>query len=472
MAIAVFCIIVAASLVIAVAARRGSGRGDVSHFLVGGRSFNGVLLFFLSVGEVYSIATLLGFPAGIYSQGAGYGVWFIGYILLAYPIGYYVGPLMWRAAKRYDAMTVPDVMRARFGSRALEITVALATVTYLLTYAQFQFAGLHAALAALGFHLTPEITVVITVAISLVYVTLTGIKAPAMVSVLKDIALIVAVGLVGLFAISGLSESGAGPGALFDAAREAGSPATLTGEPLVQALTTMVVQSLGFYLGTMGLAFVVAGRSERTVRRTIVIQPLYMLMYPLLVFASYYSLAHLKLADPNRAFPAAAQATGADWLVGLTAGAAALTGLLSVSVLALGFGGVLSRNLLPAADPARQRRWVSVSTAGYLVISAVLAVTVQALMLDVLAFAYVIGSQVVPAWLVTLFSRRITAPAVLTGLIVGLVVGVALQASGHPVVHGVNGGLIALTVNLAITFGSGLFLARRTPAPAAEPALT
>ncbi|MFI5610551.1 sodium:solute symporter family protein [Amycolatopsis sp. NPDC051903] len=456
----VFASLMVASLAIAVATRLGMRRVDVAQFLVGGRSFSGWLLFFLSVGEIYSIATLLGFPAGIYAQGAGYGIWFMGYILLAYPIGYFAGPLLWRAAKRYDAMTVPDVMRAHFGSRALEILVAVATVGFMVPYAQFQFAGLHAALVATGFELSARTTVLVSVVLALVYVLLTGIKAPAMISILKDVAMLGAVAVVGVYVV-GKSH---GTAALFSAGAN-----TVSGSPMVYAISTIVVQSMTFYLGTGGLAFVIAGRSERTVRRTIVVQPLYMLMYPLLVFAAYFSRSHLKLADPNQAFTAAAGATGSDALVGLAAGAASLTGLLHLAVLALGFGGVLFRNLLPAVRRDRQRIGVTLSVAAFLVLSAILAVTVQSLILNVLAFAYAIGAQVVPAWLVVLFAKRVPAASVCAGLICGLALALGLQAAGFAQVAGVNRGLIALALNLLVVFGSAAVLRRIRPAAELHP---
>ena len=42
---------------------------------------------------------MIGFPSGIYANGASYGIWFLGYILLAYSLGYFLAPLVWRAAK-------------------------------------------------------------------------------------------------------------------------------------------------------------------------------------------------------------------------------------------------------------------------------------------------------------------------------------------------------------------------------------
>ena len=81
-------------------------------FFVASRQFGTALVFFLTAGEIYSIGTMVGFPGGIYAKGPTYGVWFLGYILLAYPIGYFVGPKIWEAGKRHNAITLPDLFRA------------------------------------------------------------------------------------------------------------------------------------------------------------------------------------------------------------------------------------------------------------------------------------------------------------------------------------------------------------------------
>jgi Na+/proline symporter len=73
--IASFVLIMALSLGIALWARRGRKRGqgqghdDARAFFVAGGQFGALLFFFLSVGETYSIATMLGFPGGVYAGG-------------------------------------------------------------------------------------------------------------------------------------------------------------------------------------------------------------------------------------------------------------------------------------------------------------------------------------------------------------------------------------------------------------------
>ena len=107
-------IVILITIGVSIYANHGHSRSNISEFLVGGRSFPAWLVFFLAVGEVYSIGTLLGFPGGIYAKGASYGVWFIGYILLAYVFGYFWAPLIWRAGMEdWQAISANQTIMAK-----------------------------------------------------------------------------------------------------------------------------------------------------------------------------------------------------------------------------------------------------------------------------------------------------------------------------------------------------------------------
>ena len=172
----IFFAIMAASVGVALLARTGMRNSSMGEYLVGGRSFPPWLLYFLAVGEIYSIGTMIGLPSGIYAGGASYGIWFIGYILLAYPIGYFLAPLVWRAGVRYDAMTIPDVFGRHFGSRALEIVTAVAVLLALIPWGQYQFIGMQVVLGALGLPITPLQSVILAAAIAFIYLVVSGVR--------------------------------------------------------------------------------------------------------------------------------------------------------------------------------------------------------------------------------------------------------------------------------------------------------
>lgn len=452
MLVAIFAGVMLLSVALAVWAGRSTERGGISDFLVGGRSFPAWLIYFLAVGEVYSIGTMIGFPSGIYAEGASYGIWFLGYILLAYVVGYFLAPLVWRAAHRHDAMTVPDVFGRHFDSRRLELVTCATLLIALIPWGQYQFIGLQVVLGGLGVPLSPVQCVLIAGVIAFVYIAVSGIRSPAFVSILKDTFMlvgVVAVGVAAVWAAGGTSQV-TGPSVLSE------SQVTMSGQSLTFAMTTIVFQGVVFYLG-FGAAYIFPARSERAVKSSTVWMPMYMLMYPFLVFAAYYAIReHPNVAEPNRIFMITARGLLPDWLLGVVAAAAGLSGVLVLAATALVIGGMVTRNVVPNVRPAAQRRWTTAMVAAFLVLGAVLTLYAATLMLTVLNLTYMLLAQVVPGWFAVLYSRRTNSAALASGMIVGIVFAVGLYV-WDPDLGGINAGLLSLAANaLVMTVGSAL----------------
>ena len=451
MAALIFGAIIALSLVIAFLASRGRDVLHVEEYLVGGRAFAGVLLFFLTVGEIYSIGTMVGLPGGIYAGGASYGIWFLGYILLAYPVGYFLAPLIWRAGKRYGAMTLPDAFKGHYSSRLLELVAAVSALVFLIPWGQLQFAGLQVALGALGFNISPTTAVVLAALIAFAYIVVSGVRAPANVSILKDILLFVAIVIVGVAAVV----AAGGVSDIFGAAEQINPAASSIGggQALTFTLTTIVFQAVGFYVGPLLVGFIFTARSEATVRRTQIPMPLYMLMYPFLVLVAYYAISSAPgLEQPNTAFFVGAVELLPSWLIGLVAAAAALSGLLVLAGLSLIIGGIVSRNFAPGLPDATQRRLVQIVVAVYLIAGVLLTILAPTLMLALINTAYYGFTQFLPAWLGIFFVRQFTAVGVAAGIVAGDVAVLVLYGLGFANVAGINIGLVALLINFVVTF--------------------
>jgi SSS family solute:Na+ symporter len=187
--------------------------------------------------------------------------------------------------------------------------------------------------------------------------------------------------------------------------------------------------------------------------------PLYMLMYPFLVVAAYYSLAQsFQLASPNDAFMAASVHLLPDWLLGVVATGATLSGLIVLAGISLAIGPLVTRNLLPHLPDSQQKTGVRIVIVLYLLISIILTLVTPTLMLTLINTAYFGVGQFFPGVLAILFFRRANPYAVLAGLITGDVLAIALYI-WNPNLLGVNIGLVCLAVNVLIS-ASGSVLAR------------
>lgn len=441
----VFFSIIALSIGVALAARRGvTTRGPLGT-LIAGRSLPGWLIFFLAVGEIYSVGTMLGFPGGIYAKGASYGVWFIGYILLGYVFGYFLAPLVWRAGKVYNAVTVPDVMYGHYKNRLLEKLAAFTFVLALIPWAVFQFVGLQTVLSGLGLPLSRLGIIVGSAVIAFLYVAISGMRSTAFVAIVKDLFMFLGITLAGIVAV--IAAKGI-PG-IFEEVATRPDMTTVTGGALIFAMSTIFVQSIQFYL-TFPAQFLFAAKSESSIKKSVIWMPLYMLMYPLLVFAAYYGISHApNLSNPDDVFLAVTRDLAPEWIVGLVAAGAGLSALIVLAGNSLMFGGVLTRNLVPTLSKSKSSHSVKLVMGLFLVFTATLSTFTSSIMLTFLNLALALTAQLVPAWFGVMFFRKFKAPALSAGIVVGCTL-VTFFYFTKLVPGNLNTGLISLAANLSV----------------------
>lgn len=461
MAVAVLSAVLVLTLFMAWAGRQWRRGDSLNEFFVGGRSFVSLLFFFLAVGEIYSIGTLVGFPGGIYAGGATYAVWFMGYILLAYPIGYFVNPLIWRAGRLYQAETGPDLYERHFRSPGLGLVATISGLVFIIPWGQLQFAGLEVVFHAFDVTVSPVYALIGAGILALVYIVLSGMRATAMVAIVKDVFMIAGIVVVGLAAWSAAGS----PAPIFHALAQRGTTAILvpaTAVPFV--LSTIVFQAMGFYASPFGLQYVFTGKSEQAVAKAQVFMPLYMLMYPFLIVAAFWAVLHVPSlkASPDLAVVAAARHLLPPVLVGVVAAGAALSAIVVLTGLSLTVSAVVSKNLVrsyvnPRATDRQVKRWAERVVAVYLLISILLTALAPKLMLDLINTAYYGFTQFFPGILAILFWKRAKAWGVGAGLVVGDIVALVFYFA-HILPWGLNLGLVALVVNALVMVGVSLAL--------------
>lgn len=443
---AVFLAIIFLSLVLAGFSKRGHLRQKAEDFFVASGQFNAVLFFFLAVGETYSIGSIFGYPGGVYAGGTGAATWFLGYILLAFVVGYFLNPLIWRAGRIHGAVTLPDLFRRHFDSRALELVVAGAGLLFLIPLGMQQFLGLQIVLKELEWGISPLLLISTAGILTFAYIAISGIRASAYVAVLKDILLILAILLTGLVAAGHWSD-----GAVIGAAVKQTAP---TFQSDVFSVTTILLQCVGFCLVPQTCAYVFTARSAKAIRRAQITMPLYMVMFPFLTIVAYFALRHpLSIQSSNDVFPAVARALLPSPAVGLVLAGAALSGLVILTGICLAIGSLVSRNLVPGLSNDQQRQWSKLVMALYLLLSIAGAATSSQILNTINNFFYFGITQSLPGMLGILFFRHMRASAIIAGIIAGDVIAIALFEFAVPL-YGVNAGFIGLVVNVAIVFAA------------------
>lgn len=454
MASSVFIGFIVLSLLLALRAHRGHKSQSVHDFFVASRQFGTALVFFLAAGEIYSIGTMVGFPGGIYAKGPTYGIWFLGYILLAYPVGYFIGPKIWEAGKRHNAITLPDLFKGHFASRGLEVIIALSGLLFMLPWGQLQFTGLVAALKGLGWSVNPVVLIVISAFLAFTYIAIAGVRASAYVAILKDILMVTAIVVTG---VAVAWKAGVGP--VFHAASQH-VPNVMNAHQLTFAISTILFQSLGFYVSPFAIQNFFTAKSGNTIRRSQIAMPLYMLMYPFLVIASYYAIVKdVALSSPNEAFFSAVVNLLPPPLLGLVAAGASLSGLLVLMGICLAIGPMVTRNLLPNMPESRQKAGSKVAIVLYLLLSIGMTLVTPHLMLTLINMTYYGITQFFPGVIVIIFGLRVSARAIGAGLLSGQLLAIVLYFL-NPDLAGVNLGLVCLAVNLIVMAAVNLDTAR------------
>ena len=140
-----FLLYTAAVLALAWLAHRvGSRKSFLSEYFLGSRSLGMVALALTFGATSASAGSFAGFPSLIYAHGWVLALWIASYMVFPLCGMGLLGKRLNHVARRTGAITVPDVLRARFESRALPLisTVLLALLLTVYLIPQFTLASL------------------------------------------------------------------------------------------------------------------------------------------------------------------------------------------------------------------------------------------------------------------------------------------------------------------------------------------
>src|SRR3954471_3265268 len=281
--------------------------GPVSEHLdewgLGGRQFGTWITWFLVGGDFYTAYTVIAVPALVYSVGA-YGFFALPYTIIVYPFVFAVMPRLWQVAKDNGYVTAADVVHGRYGSRPLELAVAVTGVIATMPYIALQLIGMAAAIKALG--LAGEIPLIAAFVILALYTYSSGLRAPALIAFVKDIMIYIVV----LVAVVVVPAKLGGYGAVFAAANDAftakgGATGLILKDSQYLAYATLAFGSaLAAFMYPHTLTGVFASKSADTIRKNAILLPAYTLLLGLIALLGYMVYAaKLKLSSPNDAVP-------------------------------------------------------------------------------------------------------------------------------------------------------------------------
>jgi SSS family solute:Na+ symporter len=421
---------------------------DPHQYIVGGRSFGALFLWLLLAGEVYTSFTFLGAAGWAYGKGAP-AFYILAYGTIGYIIGYFYLPEVWRIGKERNLLTSPDFFQARYGSKVLTTGVAILQFVLIVPYVTLQLTGVQIVLGIAGYgHYNATVAVAVAFALIVIFTFTAGLHGAAWASIVKDTLVLGAV----IFAGIALPLHFFGSfGTMFDRVLAA-SPHWLTLTPgsatmgMNWYISTVLLTSIGFYMGPHSIAAVYSARDGDTIRRNAIFLPLYQLVLMLVFLAGFTALVvtpGLKGPAADQSFLLVVQHYYPAWVMGIIAGAGCLAALLPASAQLLGASSVFAHNVLGEA------RWTRFLVVLIAIGAFIMWLNWNKTLVDLLLLYYNGVTQFMPAFIFGIFWKRVNAWAIGAGIVSGEAV--AFYLWHHSIeLAGVNPGFFALLVNVVV----------------------
>ncbi|MEO6911636.1 MAG: sodium:solute symporter, partial [Edaphobacter sp.] len=170
--------------------RPAAGMASLEEWGLAGRSFGTWVTWFLIGGDLYTAYTVIAVPALLYGGGA-MGFFAMPYVVITYPFMMLVLPRLWTVCHRHGYITLADFVGGRYGNRWLTVAVAATGIMALMPYIALQLVGMQVVIEALGLH--GEWPLAVAFVILAAYTYSSGLRAPAVIAIVKDVMLYVMV---------------------------------------------------------------------------------------------------------------------------------------------------------------------------------------------------------------------------------------------------------------------------------------
>jgi len=426
-------------------------RGDLDRldeWGLAGRRFGTIVTWFLLGGDLYTAYTFIAVPALVYGAGA-VGFFAVPYTLLIYPFVFLVFPRMWSVAHKHGYITASDFITGRFGSRSLALAIAVTGILATMPYIALQLVGIEVVLAAMGFTaqgVMGELPLIIAFVILAAYTYNSGLRAPALIALVKDLLIYVTV--IAAVVVIPLHLGGyAGIIKAIPPDRLLLKPPTTGNLGQYSAYATLALGSaLALFLYPHAITGLLSAGSRNVIKRNAALLPAYSVALALLAALGYMAFAAGVQNKPqyaagfarykaNFAVPALYLDQFPDWFVGVAFAAIAIGALVPAAIMSIAAANLFTRNIhrdlfqhsLSGAAEARAAKRVSlVIKVGALAFIMFLPMD-YAIQLQLLGGVWII--QTAPAVVGGLFTRWFYGSALTLGWLAGMIVGTAMVAS-------------------------------------------
>ena len=442
--------------------------GSLEEWGLAGRSFGTWITWFLIGGDLYTAYTVIAVPAALYGAGA-MGFFAVPYAVIAYPYMMLVLPRLWTVCHRHGYITFADFVSGRYGNRWLTIAIALTGVLALMPYIALQLVGIRVVIGAMGIH--GEWPLAAAFVILAAYTYSSGLRAPAVIAIVKDIMLYIMV----LAALIYIPHKLGGYAHVFELANQLlthHTPSATTSLRQGQFLgysTLAIGSSIALMLYPHTATAVLSAQNANVVRRNAAMLPAYSFLLGLIALLGYLALAAgVVTKDPNQAVPLLFLKMFPEWFAGFCLAAVAIGALVPAAIMSIAasnlftrnlYGALIQRKMLPEEE-SRMAKIVSLVVKFGALIFVLKLPAPYAIEMQLLGGIWM--AQLFPSVVVGVFTRWFNPWALLIGWAAGMFSGTAmavalgLKSSVYPLhlfhsTYPMYAAVPALLLNLAVS---------------------
>jgi SSS family solute:Na+ symporter len=449
-AIIVFVLLFGAVTIIGFAAAHWR-RGDLDvldEWGLAGRRLGTVVVWFLLGGDVYTAYTFIAVPALVFGAGA-IGFFALPYTIIVYPLVFLILPRMWSVAHKHNFITAGDFVLGRYGNKWLVLAVAITGIVATMPYIALQLLGLQVVIGAMGVGTVGfygDLPLIIAFVILAAFTYTSGLRAPAMIAVVKDTLIYITV--LAMVIVIPIELGGYGkmfamipPAKLLLAGPKDGNLGQFS------AYATLALGSaFALFLYPHTMTAVLSSNSREVIRRNAAYLPAYSFMLGLLALTGFMALAvgvdklpefapQFAQYGSNFAVPALILHTFPDWFVGIAFAAIGIGGLVPAAIMSIAASNLFTRNIYvqfirPNCTPKQEAQNAKITSLivkfGALLFIIFLPLQ-YAITLQLLGGIWI--SQTIPAVIVGLYTRWLNPWALIMGWAAGLIAGTWMAAS-------------------------------------------
>src|ERR687885_768899 len=408
-------------------------KGDLDLLQEGGlagRRFGTIVTWFLLGGDLYTAYTFVAVPAAVFGQGAP-GLFALPYTIIVYPFVFAVMPRLWSVARSHHYITGADFIRGRYDSHWLALAIAFTGILATMPYIALQLVGIQVVLAGMG--IEGDLPLIIAFVILAAYTYFSGLRAPAMIALVKDVIIYVTV----IAAVIVVPIKLGGFGNIFAAV----PPQKLLLSPgQFSAYSTLALGSaLALFMYPHSVTGVLSSNSRVAIKRNAALLPAYSFLLGLIALLGFMGIAaNVQPVAPYGAqwiVPGLFLEVFPSWFVGFAFAAIAIGALVPASIMSIAAANLFTRNVyreyfhrrITDREESNVAKLTSLVVKFGALVFIIFLPTQYAINLQLLGGVWII--QTLPAIVIGLYTRWLHRSALLAGWGGGIISGTAMAVS-------------------------------------------